>query len=72
MPSYCAETMENNTLFRVPPTACAAQYKIWLSPIGFIGGIFSATDSFLSFCQGNRSNLKPKRNGYICLRLLLC
>ncbi len=27
MPSYCAETMENNTLFRVPPTACTVSIE---------------------------------------------
>ncbi len=68
MPSYCAETMEKNTLFTVQRPAnsmyCSVyiQYcTIWLTPICFIGGIFSTTASFLSLCQENRSNLKPKR-----------
>jgi hypothetical protein len=57
MPSYCAETIENNTLFTVqrPTNSMYCQYKIWLAPTCFIGGIFSTTNSFL-FCPENRSN----------------
>ncbi len=72
MPSYCAETMENNTLFTVqrPTNSMYCQYKIWLSLFCFIGGIFSTTSSFFSFCRGNRSNLKPKRKRlYLSLTL---